>query len=256
MATDAPADLEPFLAPGRAIDSDHPAVRAFAAEHTRGLDDPREQAVALHLAVRDGFRYDPYHVDLSPEGFKASGVLERGAGYCTPKAALLAACARVVGIPSRIGFADVRNHLTSPRLREQMGTDEFVWHGFTELLLDGRWVKTTPAFNASLCERLGLEPLDFDGRTDAVLHAADRAGRRSMEYLRQHGTFADVPVEQIREALTAAYPYLRDAGVAREADSFEDEAVAPSADADALGLGYAGSVCDMPDPAAPAPPEG
>ena len=92
-------------------------------------------------------------------------VLERGAGFCVAKAIVLAAGARAVGIPARLGFADVRNHLTTERLRAQMGTDVFAYHGFTELHLGGRWVKATPTFNRSLCDRFGVKPLEFDGRT-------------------------------------------------------------------------------------------
>src|SRR6218665_1099179 len=88
------------------IDSDAPAVRAFAGAHARG-DSERERAVALYLAVRDGFRYDPYRVDLSPEGMAASRVLGNGHGWCVPKAALLTAACRAAGIPARMGFADV-----------------------------------------------------------------------------------------------------------------------------------------------------
>src|SRR5574341_322846 len=65
------------------------------------------------------------------------------------------AVARVVGIPARVGYADVRNHLSTPKLRELVGGDLFVWHGYAELHLEGRWVKATPAFNLTLCERFG-----------------------------------------------------------------------------------------------------
>jgi transglutaminase-like putative cysteine protease len=226
-------DAERYLRPAPSIDSGHPLVVAFAHEQTAGLDDPREQAAALYLAVRDGFRYDPYSVDQSPAGFRASGVLERGSGYCVPKAALLAAAARVVGIPSRVGFADVRNHLTSPKLLDLMGTDVFVYHGYTELRLDGRWVKATPAFNRSLCERTGTLPLEFDGREDSLLQPLDATGRRHMEYLVYHGSYDDVPIEQLRDAWRAAYPDLRGEGWgdgpagADGAASFEADVIAP-----------------------------
>ncbi len=62
------------LAATPSIDSDHPAVRAFAAAHAVGADD-RARAVALYGAVRDGVRYDPYRADLSPAGMTASTVL-------------------------------------------------------------------------------------------------------------------------------------------------------------------------------------
>ncbi|MEE4381811.1 MAG: transglutaminase family protein, partial [Pseudomonadales bacterium] len=139
-----------WLAAGRFVDSDHPAVIAFAEETVRGLADPREAAVALYYRVRDEFRYDPYGIDRSEAGFRASWVLAEGRGFCVPKATLLAAAARAVGIPARLGFADVRNHPTSAKLAETMGTDVFAWHGYTELAPEGRWVKATPAFNRSL----------------------------------------------------------------------------------------------------------
>jgi transglutaminase-like putative cysteine protease len=111
--------------------------------------------VSLFLAVRDGFRYDPYRIDLSPQGMRASTVLANGYGWCVPKAALLAAACRAAGIPARVGYADVRNHLSTERMRQTMQTDLFVWHGYTDLWLDGAWVKATPAFNIELCERSG-----------------------------------------------------------------------------------------------------
>ncbi|MFO1329505.1 MAG: transglutaminase family protein [Rubrivivax sp.] len=218
-------DVEPTpaqLAPTALIDSDHPAVAAFAREHARGAD-VRERAVALTLAVRDGFRYDPYRVDLSPRGMRASTVLETGYGWCVPKAALLAAAARAAGIPARLGYADVRNHLSTERMRESMKTDLYIWHGYTDLWIAGGWVKATPAFNLSLCEKFGLLPLDFDGVHDSIYHAYDKAGNRHMEYVHQRGTFDDMPLQQIVDDFARVYPGYGsmaradfDADVARE----------------------------------------
>jgi transglutaminase-like putative cysteine protease len=114
----------------------------------------------------------------------------------------------VRGIPARIAFADVRNHLATPRLLDLIGTDLFIFHGITELWLEGRWVKATPTFNVTLCEKFGIRSLDFDGRADAVLHPFDRSGRRHMEYVKQRGNYADVPVESIMPAMLEAYPRL------------------------------------------------
>ncbi len=197
------------LAPTPLLDSDHPAVAAFAAEHARGADD-RERAVALYLAVRDGFRYDPYRIDLSPQGMKASSVLALGHGWCVTKAALLAAACRAAGLPARLGYADVRNHLSTERMRQTMKTDLFVWHGYTEVWLDngrgGAWVKATPAFNLSLCERFGLLPLDWDGRTDSLYHPFDARGQRHMEYVHQRGSYDDVPLAAIVQTFRETYP--------------------------------------------------
>jgi transglutaminase-like putative cysteine protease len=208
------------LAPTTLIDSDHPAVIAFARAHAVGADD-RERAVALTLAVRDGFRYDPYRIDLRPEGMRASSVLAQGYGWCVPKAALLAAACRAAGIPARVGYADVRNHLSTERLRRTLQTDLFVWHGYTELWIEGAWRKATPAFNIELCERLGLLPLDFDGRADSIYHPFDKAGHRHMEYVNQHGAFDDMPLARIVAAFAATYPALQGETAGMQAADFE-----------------------------------
>jgi transglutaminase-like putative cysteine protease len=187
------------------VDSDHPAVVAFAGLHATGTTDA-ERAVALFYAVRDGFRYDPYRLDLSPHGMKASTVLATGHGWCVTKAALLAAVCRAAGIPARLGFADVRNHLSTERMRQSMGTDIFIWHGYTEIWLDGAWRKATPAFNVELCERFGLLPLEFNGRDDSLYHPFDRAGQRHMEYIADRGPFDDVPLARIIADLESFYP--------------------------------------------------
>ena len=192
------------LAPTPLIDSDHPAVIAFARRHV--ATNERQRAVDLYSAVRDGLRYDPYRIDLSTAGMKASHALEIGIGWCVTKAALLAAAARATGIPARVGYADVRNHLSTERMRNLLKTDVFVWHGFTELWLDGAWVKATPAFNLELCERFDLLPLEFDGRSDSLYHPCDREGRRHMEYLNHRGTFEEVPLTQIVADFASAYP--------------------------------------------------
>lgn len=198
--------VDTYLEPGRCVDSDHPSVQAFAHAHAEPGLPPREIAVRLYYAVRDGFRYDPYLFDMSEQGLKASQVIANGRGFCVPKAALLAASARALGVPARLGFADVRNHLTSQRLRDMMRTDIFAFHGFTELMIDRVWVKATPAFNLSLCEKAGVNPLEFDGKTDSIFHEFDAHGRRHMEYLRDRGSFADVPRKQMLTTFAQLYP--------------------------------------------------
>jgi transglutaminase-like putative cysteine protease len=139
--------MRAYLEPTLAIDSNSEAVASFTRKNLGRSADPREQAVSLYYAVRDGIRYDPYTIDLSIEGIRASAVLKSGRGWCVTKAVLLAACCRAAGIPARLGFADVRNHLTTQRMRDHMKTDVFFWHGYTSIFLEGVWVKATPAFN-------------------------------------------------------------------------------------------------------------
>ncbi|HEY0857141.1 MAG TPA: transglutaminase family protein [Albitalea sp.] len=208
------------LAPTALIDSDHPAVIAFAEQHARGADE-RERAVSLFHAVRDRFRYDPYRIDLTAAGMRASSVIEQGYGWCVPKAALMAAAARADGIPARVGYADVRNHLSTERMRQTMQTDLFIWHGYAELWLGGRWIKATPAFNIDLCERFGLLPLEWDGQGDSLYHPVDREGRRHMEYVSERGSFDDMPLERIVSDFAHTYPAwgsLAAQGVSFDAD--------------------------------------
>lgn len=221
----APEDVHRYLQAGPHVDSDHPAVRALAQETTNGISSVRERAVALYYAVRDGFRYDPYAIQAIDRCFTASIVIAVGSGFCISKAALLAATARAAGIPARVGFADVKNHLTSPRLRDLMETDEFVYHGYTELWIDDRWVKATPAFNRTLCDKAGVRPLEFDGQTDSLFHPLDQSGRKHMEYLRDHGSRPDVPVGEILAAWEKFYPKMAKWGQQHISANFEQEAV-------------------------------
>jgi transglutaminase-like putative cysteine protease len=221
MAIDDPG---PWRSPAPFVDSDAPAVVAFARGATAGRVEPRARAVALYYAVRDSVTYTPYCDFRSLETYRASAVLARGAGFCVGKAALLAAVARAEGIPARLRFADVRNHLCTPRLRALVGGDVFYYHGLVELELDRRWVKATPAFDLSLCERFGVLPLEFDGREDSVFQPYDRAGRRHMEYVRDRGVHADVPVADILATFEREYPRLVEAGESARTTRFRDEA--------------------------------
>ena len=204
------------------IDSGHPAVQDFAQRHATGRDQ-RERAVALYLAVRDQIRYDPYRLDLSPAGMRASSVLLQGHGWCVNKAALLAAACRATGIPARLGYADVRNHMSTERMRRTMQTDLFIWHGYTDLWLAGQWVKATPAFNIELCDKFGLLPLEFDGRQDSIYHPFDKAGHRHMEYVHQRGSFDDMPLAQMKADFESVYPLWMSDMAQMQGASFERE---------------------------------
>lgn len=225
MENSATGDLEIYLRSTRFIDSDHPAVIAFARASAKDAGCDVDRAIRIFYAVRDQVRYDPYCLDLSKDKFKASVVLAKRSGYCVEKALLLAAMARALRIPGRLRFADVRNHLTTARLREIMKTDLFIYHGYTEMFLSGRWVKATPTFNLSLCERFGVKPLDFDGEHDAIFHEFDRKGDRHMEYIHDHGPFADLPYDLIMAAFRKHYPLYFTQDGSELAGDFEAEAL-------------------------------
>jgi transglutaminase-like putative cysteine protease len=216
-----------YLRPTWFIDSDSPSIVELANRAVGDAKTDLDKAVRLYYAVRDGVRYDPYAMTLEPRHYRASEVAAMPAAYCIQKSNLLAALARAAGVPSRLGFADVRNHLTSPKLREVMGSDFFVFHGYTELYLEEKWVKATPAFNLTLCQRFGVLPLEFDGRTDSIFHPFDAEGRKHMEYLRDRGSFVEFPFEQMKAAFLESYP-----GLFRRLDgvsTIRDELFRPSA---------------------------
>ena len=217
-----------FLASGEHVDAHHPEVASFAKAQTQAARGEREAAVSLYYAVRDGIRYDAYLAGSTPEALRASDVLRVKRGWCVSKAVLLAACCRAVGIGARLGFADVCNHLSTARMREFMGTDVFYYHGYTQLRVEGRWVKATPAFNIELCEKMGLLPLEFDGQSDSLYHPFDREGRQHMEYIRDHGVFDTVPIDDMGATWRQHYPHAglgHDRGdpVALETADFESE---------------------------------
>jgi len=194
-----------YLAPTEIVDSDHKSIQDYAAGIVEGSTDPVEVAVRLYYAVRDDIRYDPYSPFYLPEHYRASYVLRRGRSFCVPKASLLCALGRACGIPSRVGFADVRNHLATKQLIKFLGSNLFVYHGFVEFYLEGKWVKTTPAFNSELCKRHHVPPLEFNGREDSLFQAYNLENKKFMEYVQFHGVYADIPVPLIVEAWERAY---------------------------------------------------
>lgn len=201
--------MREYLEPGPLVESAHSEVLAFARATAGGTASPRDAAVKLYYAVRDGVRYDPYGVKINALELRASHVLATRRGWCVSKAVLLAACCRALGIPARLGFADVRNHLSTARMRAAMSSDVFYWHGYTSIALDGRWVKATPAFNVELCQKFRLLPLEFDGSEDSIYHAFDAEGRRHMEYLAHRGEFAEVPLDEMLRDFARYYPNTR-----------------------------------------------
>lgn len=204
------ADLAGLTAPTEFLDHDHPAVTAFVDDALGDLGDASDvdKAVRLYYAVRDGIRYDVYDADLSRAGLTASAIIGRGKGFCVHKAIVYAAAVRSVGIPGRIVYGDVRNHLASPRLRELVGGDVFRFHSLSSVHLDGRWVRATPVFNKLLCKLYGMAPLEFDGRADSLYHPFDSDGRRHMEFLTFHGDFDDVPYDLVVDGIRQAHPRL------------------------------------------------
>jgi transglutaminase-like putative cysteine protease len=207
-----------FLAPTHFVDSDSREVREFVARTLTGAGDlwPTGKAIRLFDTVRDEIRYNPFDIGTTADDYRASRIATKATNYCVPKAILLTAALRAAGIPAAVGFADVRNHLNSPKLAELMNTDLFIYHGYVAVWLEGRLFKVTPAFNTEMCERFGVKQLVFDGKSDALFHEFDRNSQRHMEYVNDRGWFLDPPIGQLLDDFRATYPKLWQSSIDRK----------------------------------------
>jgi len=197
--------MKDYLKPTQAVESSHPGVVELARKIYGDSLEPEERARRIFLFAREEIRYDPFSPFYLVDHYRASAVIERGGGYCVHKAVVLAALARASGIPARLVFADIINHLVAGKLHDLMETNLFVFHGYVEMFLDGRWIGAAPTFERALCEQAGYPLVEFDGRSDAVQPPVDGKGRKFFEYVRRHGAFDDVPLPMILKAWAETY---------------------------------------------------
>ena len=193
--------MDEYLASTETIDSDSGPIRDTALAVTSGMRTDTDKAVALFYFVRDRIRFNPYVPAHLFEHNRASTVLDRAEGLCYQKSIVLTAMARFLGIPARLRFADIRNHQLSDKFREMMcGSNILIYHGYNELHLGGRWVSATPAYDLKMCLEHGFVPVEFDGVNDAKFHPRTSAGEPHIEYIREHGHYADLPWVEILAA--------------------------------------------------------
>lgn len=194
--------MEKYLKPTAVIDCDHPSIREKARALAAGQEDATEKAKRLFYFVRDQIKYNIYVSKSAPENFRASNTLARGEGYCVQKSVLLVALARAAGIPAGLGFARIRNCLLPENAIKWLGTDILPFHGYAEIYLEGRWIKATPSFDMEMCEKVRIIPVEFDGRSHAMLHSHNRDGKLHIEYLKHLGEhYDDLPLETLWETL-------------------------------------------------------
>ncbi len=196
---------ESFLFFSDVIDGDNPLVREKVEEIAGGIRDEVEKAVALFRWVRDNIKYTMYAPFMYRSDYSASTILKRGQGYCVQKAVVLTTFYRVAGFPAGFIFADIINHRAPPVAKEFMGTNLFTYHGYVALFLSGRWYKVTPAFDVETCRKAGYPVVEFDGSDDAVFPPVDLEGRKFIEYVKIHGVYGDLPLEELLDAWKRVY---------------------------------------------------
>lgn len=198
--------MEEYLKDTDFLDFKNPSFDDFTAGINKN-QPPRDLAIDLYYLVRDAFLYDPYHLDLTYEGLKASNVLKKKRAWCVEKSTVLAACGRKFGIPTRLGYAIVTNHIGVDKLTQILKRKEIVFHGYVEFYLDQTWVKCTPAFDERVCKLSGVAPLAWDGKTDSLFQEFEKS-TRFMEYKHFYGDFSDVPIELMNAEMKKFYPHL------------------------------------------------
>ncbi|MFC2122671.1 transglutaminase family protein [Bacteroidota bacterium] len=189
--------MEAYLRPTPVIDCDDESVKQKAAQLTQGNKNAVEKAINLFRFVRDEIRYNFWNLSDFLEDYRASATMARGEGFCIQKAIVLAALARAAGIPARLQFAVIRNPLASDKIKELLGGDLFVSHGYNELYLEGKWLKVAPTYDRQLCEGKRFVLVEFDGVNHAVLPSCSLDGEPHIEYVLDRGHYDDLPLEEV-----------------------------------------------------------
>lgn len=201
--------MENYLNSTYFIDSDSDIVRNMTLNIIKKAKDQKEIAIKLFYWTRDQIKYDAYSLSSARRRYKASRIIQEEKGWCVQKAVLITALARSIDIPARLHFADIRNHQTPDKLKEMIGTDIFLYHGYAELYLQDKWVKLTPTFNKELCEKFGYRTVEFDGIHDATLPPTTLNGEKYVEYLKDRGTNHDLPLKEINRTFYEFYPFKK-----------------------------------------------
>lgn len=186
------------------------AIQSYIHCYKKGKISKKEIAIDLYHRVRDGWRYDPYDLSFEKESYKSSTIIQKSKGHCIEKSILLISCFRGLEIPARLRLSKVKNHIAVERLTEKFGTNVLTPHGSVDVCIDNKWIKLSPAFNASMCKISKVPPLDFDGENDAMLQKFNDRGDKFMEYIEDYGYFKDVPLSFMIQNVKDHYPSIFD----------------------------------------------
>lgn len=192
----------------------HPDIQEIINQFNfRENQSDKEKAIEIYNFVRDKWYYSPLRISLKEEDSLASNLVKRKKGHCIDKSIILITLLKAVEIPARLGLAKIKNHIAVERVIQFLETDILVPHGYVEIFLEEKWVKATPAFNKSLCDKLKVNTLEFNGKEDSIFQEYCAEGTNLfMEYIEDYGTFDTVPLDKIEELLVSHYPILKNIG--------------------------------------------
>jgi transglutaminase-like putative cysteine protease len=197
-------DLAPFLARTDFVDVDHASIVARVA--SLGLDGASAEERALRISehVRSEIAYQ-FTAKLVRDEYVASHILAEGRGFCVQKAIVACALGRAAGLPSAIVLCDMRDHTLSPRVLAALGTDVMFHHGIHAFFVGDRWWRVDASLSPDFLARKRVALVPFDVASDALLPATTTSGAPHVEYVAFHGTYADLPFEQMIGAFARGY---------------------------------------------------
>ncbi|MHA1489592.1 MAG: transglutaminase-like domain-containing protein [Promethearchaeota archaeon] len=202
-------DFKKYLQPTKFLNFNNPNVKRKALEITKGLKTDKEKVRALFYWVRDEIKYNMMtYVPQVKSNFKASVTLRRRYGFCVSKAILLSTFSRAQqpGIPARIHLVDIINHKISQKVIDLMGTNVMHYHGYSELYIDGKWIKAAPVFDQATAIKNGFLPMtEFDGENNALFPHNSTDGSIFVEYTEDRGIYADLPLDDIEKVFNEKY---------------------------------------------------
>lgn len=200
MGNDA-SDQKIYLHSTYFVDMQSPLIIAKAHELTHEIPphDSIQKAIKVFYYVRDSL---PYWVGSPKElmdraNLRASAVLTKQKGYCIQKSSLFVALLRALQIPARFHFVDIINYLTPQNYIDRIGRNLMIYHGYGEVWLNGKWIEANVAFDKALCERKHYPISEFDGIHPALFAHTNADGDKFVDYIKDHGTFADIPYRKI-----------------------------------------------------------
>jgi transglutaminase-like putative cysteine protease len=208
-------DIDNYLQPTEFLDYNKKKVSQKAFEIIQNYKSDQEKAIDLFYWVRDEIKYNMSAFYMIKGNFKASVTLRRGYGFCVSKAVLLSAFSRAIGIPARVHLADIRNNMVPQEIIDYLGTNIFLYHGYSELYLNNKWVKATPVFDKYTAQRAGFLPLvEFDGIHDGILSKYTTKGKLFIEYVKDRGVHVDLPYNEMQRIIKEYYyDYVLEIGV-------------------------------------------
>jgi len=198
-------EWDEYTKPTKYIDSDSYIVREIANNLARDASNIVDLARKIFYYVRDGIKYSIYVDYFNRDLYRASVIIKNGYGYCVQKAIVLAALYRAVGIPAKICFADIINHSLSSEVYNLLKTNLFVYHGYTEVYIGGRWIKLTPVFDLGTAIKMNIDPLEFNGYDDVILPKYNKLGKLQFTYVKYRGCYVDPPIEDIINVFKSMY---------------------------------------------------